>query len=268
MSSTHAPAFFFVFVLQTRAFGFKVFVKSVPRKAPCCAESPSDGRSCDRPSRHRFFFRFLWPCIVSKVWREKKNQQDATIRCLLLTSVSTCFGHHYAHLQENKGPVTAFGVQRWFCRMWLVAVVGHCVVGCEHCYILQCSAPQPLPTTSSRTRAYTKCSNTVFGLLRMGMMMPKTCWDRSNNKHLIIASCWFFSLFMMNKCCRWSQKNVPATWIETLELLNIRQGHQNCTDSNPIHYLSYAPSELYNALIHYLHYVPSHKTQNIFLAMN
>ena len=22
----------------------------------------------------------------------------------------TCFGHHYAHLQENKDPVTAFGV--------------------------------------------------------------------------------------------------------------------------------------------------------------
>ena len=32
-----------------------------------------------------------------------------SIRCLLLTSVSTCFGHHYAHLQENKEPVTAFG---------------------------------------------------------------------------------------------------------------------------------------------------------------
>ena len=41
---------------------------------------------------------------------KRGNQQDATIKCLLLTSVSTCFGHHYAHLQENKGPVTAFGV--------------------------------------------------------------------------------------------------------------------------------------------------------------
>jgi hypothetical protein len=41
---------------------------------------------------------------------KRKDQQDATIRCLLLTSVSTCFGHHYAHLQENKGPATAFGV--------------------------------------------------------------------------------------------------------------------------------------------------------------
>ena len=41
---------------------------------------------------------------------KREDQQDATIRCFLLTPVSTCFGHHYAHLQENKGPVTAFGV--------------------------------------------------------------------------------------------------------------------------------------------------------------
>jgi len=41
---------------------------------------------------------------------KREDQQDATIICLLLTSVSACFGHHYAHLQENKGLVTAFGV--------------------------------------------------------------------------------------------------------------------------------------------------------------
>ena len=41
---------------------------------------------------------------------KREVQQDATIRCLLLTSVSTCFGHHYAHIREIKGPVTAFGV--------------------------------------------------------------------------------------------------------------------------------------------------------------
>ena len=29
------------------------------------------------------FFRFLWPCIVSKLWSERENQQDATVRCLL-----------------------------------------------------------------------------------------------------------------------------------------------------------------------------------------
>jgi hypothetical protein len=42
---------------------------------------------------------------VDLVWRERKNQQDATIRCLLSTSVSTCFGHDYAHLQESKARV-------------------------------------------------------------------------------------------------------------------------------------------------------------------
>ena len=36
---------------------------------------------------------------------KREDQQDATIRCLLLTSVSTCFGHHYAHLQEIKDHV-------------------------------------------------------------------------------------------------------------------------------------------------------------------
>jgi len=61
-----------------------------------------------------------------------ENQKDAAIRCLLLTSASTCFGHHYAHLHENKAPVTAFGVFFWFCWKWLVAVVGRCLVGCGH----------------------------------------------------------------------------------------------------------------------------------------
>jgi hypothetical protein len=70
----------------------------------------------------------------AKAWQimKREAQQDATIRCLLLTSVSTCFGQYYAHLREIKGPVTAFGVLFWFCWLWLVAVVGRCVVGCEH----------------------------------------------------------------------------------------------------------------------------------------
>ena len=72
---------------------------------------------------------------------KREDQQDPTIRCLLLTSVSTCFGHHYAHLQENTGPVTAFGVLFWFCWMWLVAVVGGCLAGCDH-YEGFCSTEQ------------------------------------------------------------------------------------------------------------------------------
>ena len=37
--------------------------------------------------------------------RERENQPDTTIRCLLSASVPTCFGHHYAHLQENEDRV-------------------------------------------------------------------------------------------------------------------------------------------------------------------
>ena len=79
---------------------------------------------------------------------KREDQQDATIRCLLLTSVSTCFGHHYAHLQENKCPVTAFGVLFCFCWMWLVA---------------------------AEPEQHTKCSNRAFVLLKMGIMMSETC---------------------------------------------------------------------------------------------
>jgi len=49
---------------------------------------------------------------------KREYQQDATIqmfivnfRCLLLTTVSTCFGLHHAHHQEKKRPgITAYGV--------------------------------------------------------------------------------------------------------------------------------------------------------------
>jgi len=33
---------------------------------------------------------------------------------------------------EQRQCVAAYGVLRWLCWMWLVAVVGRCVVGCEH----------------------------------------------------------------------------------------------------------------------------------------
>ena len=68
------------------------------------------------------------------VKREKKPTRYDN-QMFIITTVSTCFGHHYVHLKENKGPVTAFGVLFWFCWMWLVAVVGRCVVGCEQCSI-------------------------------------------------------------------------------------------------------------------------------------
>jgi hypothetical protein len=82
-----------------------------------------------------------------------ENQQDAIIRYLLLTSVSTCFGHHYDHLQEKKGPVTTFGVLTSF------KTAPH-------------NRYQPHPAEPEQ---HTKCSNRAFFLLKMVIMMPETC---------------------------------------------------------------------------------------------
>ena len=36
---------------------------------------------------------------------KREDQQDATIRYLLLTSVSTCFRHHYALFRRTTAPL-------------------------------------------------------------------------------------------------------------------------------------------------------------------
>jgi len=47
---------------------------------------------------------------------------------------------------------------------------------------------QPHPAEPSQ---HTTCSNTRLVLLKMGIMMPETCWESIGNKHLTVASCWF-----------------------------------------------------------------------------
>ena len=121
----------------------------------------------------------------------------------IFNNFSTCFGHHYAHLQENKTYVTACGVLRWFCWMWLVGVVGRCLVGCEHN-----AAPhnryQPHPAEPAQ---HTTCSNISLVLLKMGIVMPETCWEIVENKHLTLASCWF-SLSLHNLLTMHGHRNL------------------------------------------------------------
>ena len=72
----------------------------------------------------------LWTRL-HKVWRERKptrcnNQMFIINFCLNMFLASLC-----PSSGEQRPCVTAYGVLRWFCWMWLVAVVGACVVGCE-----------------------------------------------------------------------------------------------------------------------------------------
>ena len=112
-------------------------------------------------------FMFLLPCIVSKAWRKNTNKMQqyrwfiANCRYWLLTTVSTCFGHLYAHHQEKRPRVTAYRV--YLLVVLDVAGCGTVVLrwGCDHCEI------------------HSICSNTWSFLPMMDIKMPETCRDCS-----------------------------------------------------------------------------------------
>jgi len=56
---------------------------------------------------------------------------------------------------------------------------------------------QPHPAEPAQ---HTTCSNIRLVLQKMGIMMPETCWESVDNKHLTVASCWFF-LSLHNRLC-------------------------------------------------------------------
>jgi len=52
---------------------------------------------------------------------------------IIKLSISPCFGHHYAHHQENKTVSYCMRCSAWVCRLWLAVVLWGCVVSCVHC---------------------------------------------------------------------------------------------------------------------------------------
>ena len=70
--------------------------------------------------------------ITNFVKRERKptrcnNQMFIIDFCLDMFRASLC-----PSSGEQRPCVTAYGVLRWFCWMWLVAVVGRSLAGCDH----------------------------------------------------------------------------------------------------------------------------------------
>jgi len=59
------------------------------------------------------------------------------------------------------------------------------------------------------TAQHTTCSNTRLVLLKMGIMMPETCWEGIDNKHLTVASCWF-SLSLHNLLTMHGHRNLKS----------------------------------------------------------
>jgi len=75
----------------------------------------------------------------------------------------------------------------------------------------QCSHPRTQrPTTATnhmQQKQHNTCSNIRLVLLKMGIMMPETCWEFVKNKHLTVASCWF-SLWLHNLLTMHGHRNL------------------------------------------------------------
>ena len=141
------------------------------------------------------------------LWSERENQQDATVRCLLSILSQHVSGIIIPIFRRTREGVIARSVLRWFCWMWLVVVVGRCVVGASTVKVtvrLAHNRYQPHPVESAQN---TTCDNTRLGLLKMGIMMPETCWESIDNKHLTLVSCWF-SLSLHNLLTMHGHRNL------------------------------------------------------------
>jgi len=69
------------------------------------------------------------------------------------------------------------------CRMWALWTETFIVLA--SCNTTPHNRYQPHPAEPE----HTKCSNRAFALLKMGIMMPETCWDRSTRSSaLVLAS--------------------------------------------------------------------------------
>ena len=105
--------------------------------------------------------------------------------------------------------------------MWCAALVLLDVVG-SGCGALSCGCEhnryQPHPAEPAQ---HTTCSNIRLVLLKMGIMMPETCWDIVKNKHLTVASCWF-SLSLHNLLTMHGHRNLKhphsSIWLCIMQL--------------------------------------------------
>ena len=119
---------------------------------------------------------------------KRENQQDATNSMFVIKlSISTCFGHHYAHHQGNKTV--------YYC-IWCSTLVVLVVVVWSWVHTMHTSY-DPAPHNHNQ---HNQCRTPYavihcLVLLVMGIMMPETCWDRSLIINMeLVASCWFIPL--------------------------------------------------------------------------
>jgi len=130
-------------------------------------------------------FRLLWLCIMNVGWRER-NHQDATNQMFIIKLLSQhVSGIIMPIIRRTRPCITAYGVLQWLCGAGSQAV-----------------CTQLAPHNHSQHNQYRTPYVVIHGLdlPMMGIMMPKTCWDRSLIINIwLVASCWFLSLHPMRR---------------------------------------------------------------------
>ena len=126
---------------------------------------------------------------TSTLWSEIENQQDATVSCLL-----SILSQHVSGI-----------VMPIFCVLAPYNAAPH-------------NRYQPHPAEPAQ---HTTCSNTRLVLLKMDIMMPETCWESIDNKHLTAASCWF-SISLHSLLTMHGHRNLKLKikiWVQLTEII-------------------------------------------------
>ena len=120
---------------------------------------------CDRTS---------WANCEEREKTNKMQQSDVYYQhCLNMFRASLC-----PSSGEQRPCVTACGMLRWFCWMWLVAVVGRCVVGCSH-------PTRQRPTTA--TNHIQQNQRSIPHAVTHGLCSPE---DGHNDARNMLRQCW------------------------------------------------------------------------------
>ena len=117
---------------------------------------------------------------------------------------------------------------------------------------------QPQPAEPAQ---HTTCSNIRLVLLKMGIMMPETCWEIVKNKHLTVASCWF-SLSLHHLLTMHGHRNLKLTvgccyTVDWVSLFTVCSWFCHCSlqdTCSTVHssYITYCHSSTVDVL-YYLH---------------
>jgi len=157
------------------------------------------------------------------LWRERKPT-----RCNnQMFIINFCLNMFRASLSPSSGEqrpcVTAYGVLRWFCWMWLVAVVGRCVVGCEHCEgspTSQCSHPTTQRPTTATNHIQQNQRSTPYTVTH-GLCSPE---DRPNDARNMLRQKLIINIWLLH-----------LVGFLSLHTLLTMHGHRNLKYAKSVH---------------------------------